>query len=823
MRELTETLRTAQKAAPFAEPRVRIRLRNRRAGVAIPSWTRLYTGEEPAGPHDAYSGLSTGLFQIRSDPADDKLYTRYIASPHDIGAGVPLVGYTGEGASETALGTSRKAACKYTFPNNLTVDTIYAYLKAAGEGTKAKAVIYSDNAGVPDVLLGTSDEQTTIPTADGWVTFTFSTPVEITAATVCWLGVIFDLATTTHSDAGDADQYGYRPDTYSDGPSDPFGNPVYLPLKMSIYTNGLGSLDWTDTGKTAHAVAVSGTGLNVVAAYIANGSPYHVWYAVSADGGATFGAWTDSGMVSEATGSVAVAVKDASNYALFYTRATHIYAREYYDDGWIAEYGEYHTFTIVSGLAAIYEDYYKLLATGKDADGNPGLWNILYGKHPPDPSHTFKAAYSIIAEPATTAYAYQAPFLDNGDAYRLSVVQHYAAATDQYNQLESAVRTVGTTGVDPWREPYPVTYQSPYGIARAHSSSYLYKTTPDGIWESEYAEVWVDVSNDVLDVIHQDYPLGPRSSLKVTLDNTGGKYNDFAYLGYEINVEWGYLTAVGPEYSDAAHFWVTGWKFVSPPWFPIRSFWPVGIIGTLEIAAQGVWEMLARYHTPRSLPRADVAESVGIQFSEILGKVGFEIEYSTPYDPTLENPHPLNVLAGTSGLSMFKRKVQYSDVLPIQRETDVYFFSPWPTDESVYSYHNLYAISHLLFRGNYQYLSKDPNQVQVWGDAVMEEHYDVDEIEQTEARLKRITAPVYDTVKKTDDRADAELRKGAYRKNKGGWVQTTVNCGIEPGDIVTITDTTAGITAQDFRVLGIESHYRKLYWIFMQKLQLGGI
>jgi hypothetical protein len=128
-----------------------------------------------------------------------------------------------------------------------------------------------------------------------------------------------------------------------------------------------------------------------------------------------------------------------------------------------------------------------------------------------------------------------------------------------------------------------------------------------------------------------------------------------------------------------------------------------------------------------------------------------------------------------------------------------------------------------LFRGNYQYLSQDPNRVQVWGDAVMEEHYDVDAIDATGQRLTRVTAPVYSNADKADHRAAGELRKGIWRKAKGGWVQTTVNCGIEIGDVVTITDSTAGIDSQDFRVLGIQSHYRKLYWIFLQKLQLGEV
>jgi hypothetical protein len=823
MRQLSPTLLTTQRDAPFAAPGVRVRIRNRRATVLIQEWGLVYEDDTPTGPHDCYSAADADLFQLRIDPADHKLYTRHIDDPSDLES-PSQVGYTTPYPNPSTVVGDKKIVCKIPFPDATTINFLTVYCDAVNPGTSVKAVIYSDNDGAPDALLGTSDEYADLPQSDDWYTFTFSTPVEIPAGTDVWLGVITSDNIHVYCTTGDTDQRARAADTYADGPEDPFGEIEYSSaLKFSVYASTAPPQDWTDSGKTALACATRGHGDFVVAAYIDNASPYHVWYAESEDGGDSFGAWTDSGMVSDANGKVAIAVKDADNFVLLYTRGTQVYAREYDDAGWLAEVAASYTFTSITGLSAHYSIDYNFLITGEDADTQPGFWAAIFGDGFNQPAHTFGNPNDISVEPATTAYAYQAPFLDKPDTYRATVVQHYAATIDQYNQLATNITITPSFAEHLWREPFPTDAADQYGAAICHSTNYFFKTTPDGIWIASRTLTTWDISNDVLELKQDDHPLRFTSSLRLVLDNTGGKYNTFSKLGYEIEIGWGYLTAAGWEYSEAPHFWITGWKFVSPPWFPLRSFWPVGVIGTLEIAAQGVYDMMRRWRTPRDLDWSDGASSPFQMLSRLCARVGFELVNQPPTDPNLTEGAPLTVNAGTTALSVIKRIISWLDISLRQGNYELFLFTPAADDESVYTYDNIYSVSHLLFRGNYQYLSQDPNQAQVWGDAVMAEQYDVAAIAKQEARLTRVTAPAYTDEGDAQDRATGELRKGVWKKKKGGWVQTTVNCGTEIGDVVTITDTTSGINAQRFRVLGMSTHYRKVYWIFQQVLELGEV
>src|SRR4030042_6548538 len=66
------------------------------------------------------------------------------------------------------------------------VTKITAYIGAAAGTISAKACIYSNVAGLPSALLGASAEVTGITTSLGWVEFTFSPSVSVSALTYYW-------------------------------------------------------------------------------------------------------------------------------------------------------------------------------------------------------------------------------------------------------------------------------------------------------------------------------------------------------------------------------------------------------------------------------------------------------------------------------------------------------------------------------------------------------------------------------------------------------------------------------------------------------------
>lgn len=823
MRTLTDTLLTAQRAAPFAIPKVRVRLRNQRLGTHLPAYTRTYEGDEPTGPHDAHATHAGGLFQLRINPADNKVYRRY--TPDATKAGDPLTfGYDTPAATAAFTSPNAKRASKYTLATAMTVRRVYAYVQTATTHN-AKAIIYADAAGTPAALLGVSAESS-VNSADAlhWHPFDFSPPVDLQPGTY-WLGIHNSTQPILFLyDTGATNQAAYVGDTYSDGPSDPFGTPVYSNYAHSVYASNLDpDRSWTYFNASARAVAVAGDDGDLIAVHISAGTPYSVYYATSDDGGQTWSAWTDTGMVSDANGQVAVAYKDADNWAIFYTRGSQLYCREYRAGVWQAESSSAFTFTSITGLAATHAIDYNLLIAGLDADSQPGLWASGFGCGFDYDLGVWGAPAPIVTHASTESYEYLYPKLRYIDTWRLAVVQHYTATTERYVQMVSYMAGLPNWLAHNWREPFPQDHSDQYGIALCHSSTHAIKTAPDGIWVDDLTVTTWDVSNDVIELFQEEYPERPRSRVKVVLNNTGNKYGGFDKMGYEIEIGWGYTTASGNEYSNAPHFWVTGWRFISPPWFPLRAFWPQGVLGTLEITAEGVWDLLNRWRTPRPIHWEAGQKTILQMFTHILGKAG--IGYSPDSSsPAASNFKPeVTLPAGTSGLAAIKKIRKWVDDVFKQRQAQVVSLYPQPDDEPVYTYNNIYGISHLLFRGRYDTGAWDPNRAEVWGDTVMEQDFEFPQIQQVEDRLSRVTTPNYPDATRAAERAAIELRKGQMLHAKGGWVQVCVNCGQEPYDVVTLTDTTAGINAQTFRVLGITTHYRKLNWFFTQTLQLGEV
>lgn len=164
---------------------------------------------------------------------------------------VPVVGTTGGPTFGTAtIGTSnntpgsladRKRANSYTPTVTGDVTHLSIYLTPSGTvGTQVmRGVIYADSAGAPGARLGVSDElsvSNTSPTQ--WYALNFPSSIPVTAGTPVWLGMITGGAAriteyffmTASSNVRDLNT-----NTYTSGPSDPFGTPTLDTQQMSLY------------------------------------------------------------------------------------------------------------------------------------------------------------------------------------------------------------------------------------------------------------------------------------------------------------------------------------------------------------------------------------------------------------------------------------------------------------------------------------------------------------------------------------------------------------------------------------------------------------
>ena len=134
----------------------------------------------------------------------------------------------------TVLIANNKYAGRYEL---LSVDDIYSLVLLGIRQTvptvKIKGFIYSDNAGVPDALIAVTNEVIGSDVAN-IINLPFSSPVNLSAG-YYWLGIIVDTTVDVYASGYSSGINKYNVDTYSDGPSDPFGSYSNSSYKRIFY------------------------------------------------------------------------------------------------------------------------------------------------------------------------------------------------------------------------------------------------------------------------------------------------------------------------------------------------------------------------------------------------------------------------------------------------------------------------------------------------------------------------------------------------------------------------------------------------------------
>jgi subtilisin family serine protease len=148
-------------------------------------------------------------------------------------------GLTTVGANTDNVVANRKRVDHFQLPvaGSVSKLTMYLYPRGPSGQQVLKGVIYADQGGVPGPLLGVSNQLTFHSTdGGGWYDLVFSTAVALQPGTY-WIGVI---------SGGSSNVAGFRwnnasgaralnQDSYSDGPSNPFGVATVDSEQMSVY------------------------------------------------------------------------------------------------------------------------------------------------------------------------------------------------------------------------------------------------------------------------------------------------------------------------------------------------------------------------------------------------------------------------------------------------------------------------------------------------------------------------------------------------------------------------------------------------------------
>jgi hypothetical protein len=491
----------------------------------------------------------------------------------------------------------------------------------------------------------------------------------------------------------------------------------------------------------------------------------------------------------------------------------------------------------LSGAAAVYADGdWKLMATGRDTDGNQKAWTLIYGDGGEVSPGNWTDLKVLASAPADSHYEFSRPFLDKPDDYRLSFLEKYSGS-EAYKRTFFSSKVKGTYFLDNrWKEPCPFDSQTWYplppecsaGIALGHYGDYAWAGCAAGLWIAYLEEQTYDLTGDILSAQLDLSEDGGQA----TVELRQGSGIDFMEEGNELLISPGYRTPAGKEYSQGLSFVVQSQEYTSAG----------GKTSTILQATDG-WTALERW-TARSQLRWNMADQNGAPFiayavrailEQVLDRAGLKLEIISHSDFIQEFFPDFTIHPGENGKNSVKRLLSFvPDLLFIEGNT-AYLVNPLATDTPVYYYglapgsvptgqargpapteayyrDDSWNVNRVLVEG------KDPYT----GEAMIAESFNWSSINKNGDRLETIEDENIRTAAQAHKRGAARLRKAEIYAGSG-YIREPVNCGLQLYDVIEISDPRAGLMETRRRVLGIRLTYRPARAEYEQRVEIGGV
>jgi len=733
------------------------------------------------------------------------------------------------------------------------------------------------------------------------------------------------------------------------------------------------------------AVASCAYGAYVAQFYINGDREIH--FRESTDSGANWGGWSLIDYVPSGYDVYAdAAYKSNYDITLVYTDQSTLYQKQRLTDVWEDEATNPNALANKTGVSIYYHEDWNVIVTSGATDEVKTLSACIFGDGERQASATWSSWETIVERGTTEPFIFRSPFVRRPDTTRLYFVESFTQEETLNHIWYSHMPPSAHFDDIAWLEPVPLEPQSEYGLAFTQLGSYAWLTNANRVFRALATQEELVLTARLLEIDSRDYPDIYKGSLKVVLDNTGGWYDAFDRLGQQLEVAIGYRTPVGNEYSFVPFRWITKFKLIAPPWYPLRMIYPQGVQGTLLIETEDAWTFLYRYRTRRTLSWAAGEKSVkellhffiarcGLDFEVISQsaaasnfKPAFDVRTGTSYRTAIKNllkmvpdqlvfrdakvmlkspggptvkhiqtlmpsgagnetvisfqfpdsgahwekvdeetpdedetyvhtangvyqrdlyalPNPSH--EGTiSSIEVFYRVRNTQDTFDVgakasirthditydgeeylTKSTSYETFSEvweknpftgeaWTWDEMDaleagvslwgggaaeylrctqvkvevnywlpitvdWTYHTTFGTGLLVYRGSYGQTALDPNRVEVWGDTLMKQAADWPQVGMVRDRLKRVTTPDYPDITSAGERADAEIRKSEILTGAESWLNAPMNCGLEPWDVLQITDVNAGVNAIKRRVIRIKAYWNARHWSYHQVVTLG--
>ncbi len=573
---------------------------------------------------------------------------------------------------------------------------------------------------------------------------------------------------------------------------------------------------WTDTNQS-NCIVVAAASLGAEVSIFWINSSSQVRRIKSTDYGVN---WGDPELIdyspTTAVYGLAAAYKPNGDLAIFFADQATLYAKKCVGGSWQSKVAWDKTTGDLSGVAAIYDTDWNLVVTGQDSAGNFKLWSLIYGDGGDVPAGTWSALKEFASAPSDGSFEYHRAFMDKPDVCRCCYIEKFSG-TEAYNRPFWSHSVPDTKFLENlWHEPVPFNLSSEYGMAVAHHGDYCWLSTPYGVWRASLTGESIDLTADVLS-LRQDIGEN-QGKLTVELRNDDGRYSSLPAplaLGCQLEVGPGYVTSQGNEVSAGQTFILEAFEHSSSGGKASLFLYALDGWGKLN-----VWKARHQFRWNKASNEMSVKEILAF----VLARVGLKLEVKSQSSVITSYYPDFAIHSGNAGDVVIKRLLSFVPDVLFLEGNKAYVVNPQPSDNSVYSY----GQAHPIFEGRYQMGAWGLNRVQVEGyDPVNDEPIVVDsfawnQIDKLYDRLSRVDDKNIDTVAKAEQRGESYLRE-AEIESAAGMIRIPVNCGQQLYDVIDITDSRAGLSAEKKRVLGLTLSYNPRRGEYEQRLSLGEV
>jgi hypothetical protein len=552
-----------------------------------------------------------------------------------------------------------------------------------------------------------------------------------------------------------------------------------------------------------------------------------IYHRESTDNGASWGSWSLLGYTpTTAIYGIAAAYKSNGDIALFYADQATLYVKKRVSGSWGSSNSWDKSTGDLSGIATVYSSDWNLLLTGKDSDGNYKLWSFIYGDGGDVSAGTWSSLKEIASAESSAGFEYHRPFMAKpasspplADVYRAFFVDKFTGV-EAYNRpfwTHSILDTAFLSNL--WRELVPFNLSSEYGLAICYDATHCWLTSPKGVWRASRATETLDLTSDVISArLEQNPELG---SLVVELNNGDGDYSTLPSplaIGCQVEFSPGYVTSQGKEVSPSIDFILEDYEYIS-----------AGGKSMLSLIAYDAWYAISAWRARHQFRWNKSSNELSIKgiLEFVLARVGIELNVVSESTAITSTYHEFTINPNNRGITVIRKLLSFVPDVIFFEGQKAYLVNPQSSDSSGYSYATPQTVGHPILEGKYRTGASSFNRLQVEGLAaddslILSDNFEWDEIDVIFDRYKQLYQTNLDTLAKAQAIATAYFRE-AEIESVDGFIRVPVNCGHQLYDVIDITDSRAGLSADKKRVLGLILVYQPSRGLYEHRLILGAV